>query len=65
VSETGPEIGNLAAGSGEPGRGPVRGERSRVPEGVGVADFQVFRKRALERRSVDGKIRHVSDIQYA
>ncbi len=36
AGETGPEIGNLAAGSGEPGRGCARGEEIR---GAGVAEI--------------------------
>ena len=44
--ETGAEVGNLAARGGESARGPTRGERARVPEGVGVqkspkADTQI------------------------
>jgi hypothetical protein len=60
VSETGPEIGNLAAGSGEPGRGPARGGRSRVPEGWGC---RISRKRTLVKRPVDGKFRHIAVIR--
>jgi hypothetical protein len=32
-------IEDLAVFGGESGRGPARGERSRVPEGVGVQNF--------------------------
>ena len=37
--ETESEVANLVAWGGESGRGPARGERSRVPEGVGVQNF--------------------------
>jgi hypothetical protein len=55
-AETGPEAVNVAAWGGESGRGAVRGERSRMPEGWGcrISEIQVFGKRTFGTRSLNG-----------
>ena len=55
-TEAGPEVGNLAAGAGEPGRGSARGAGIR-----GVEGRQKIPKADPRELTASGSYRHITD----
>jgi hypothetical protein len=62
-AETGPEAVNLAVWGGESGRGPARGGGGPGMGGRFPGAQHFLRKRSLAEHPLDGRKRHIADIQ--